>query len=81
MSKNKSIFRKKKTRYSNTFSRFIETKINETDIEKSIDLNIIGTANITKACSKKNQISIFFYKLCIPQDQEAIIKSPIQFFQ
>ena len=27
-------------------------KIHENDIVKSIDLNIIGTANITKACSK-----------------------------
>ena len=29
-------------------------KIHETDIEKSIDLNIIGTANITKICSDLN---------------------------
>ena len=27
--------------------------IHEKDIKKSIDLNIIGTANITKACEKK----------------------------
>ena len=28
-------------------------KLHEIDIKKSIDLNIIGTANITKACSEK----------------------------
>ena len=30
------------------------------DIKKSIDLNIIGTANITKACEKKNIKLIYF---------------------
>ena len=29
-------------------------KINEKKIEKSIDLNIIGTSNITKLCFQKN---------------------------
>ena len=29
-------------------------KVHETDINKSIDLNIIGTSNIVKACSEKN---------------------------
>ena len=28
-------------------------KVHETDINKSIDLNIIGTSNIVKACSEK----------------------------
>ena len=35
-------------------------KIHEQDISKSIDLNIIGTANITKACEKKNIKLIYF---------------------
>ena len=35
-------------------------KIHEENISKSIDLNIIGTANITKACSKKNIKLIYF---------------------
>src|SRR6056300_442589 len=34
--------------------------IHNREIEKSIDLNIIGTANITKACSKKNVKLIYF---------------------
>ena len=29
-------------------------KVHDEEIKKSIDLNIIGTANITKACSEKN---------------------------
>ena len=32
--------------------------IHETNIEKSIDINIIGTANIVKACKKKNLNSL-----------------------
>ena len=35
-------------------------KIHETNIKKSIDLNIIGTANITKACQNKNIKLIYF---------------------
>ena len=35
-------------------------KIHETNIKKSIDLNIIGTANITKACENKNIKLIYF---------------------
>ena len=35
-------------------------KIHELNISKSIDLNIIGTANITKACEKKNIKLIYF---------------------
>ncbi|MDC1176908.1 sugar nucleotide-binding protein [Candidatus Pelagibacter sp.] len=34
--------------------------VHEKDIKKSIDLNIIGTANITKACEKKNIKLIYF---------------------
>ena len=35
-------------------------KIHEKDISKSIDLNIIGTANITKICNKYNVKLIYF---------------------
>ena len=35
-------------------------KIHETNVEKSIDLNIIGTANITKACIK-NKIKLIYF--------------------
>jgi dTDP-4-dehydrorhamnose reductase len=35
-------------------------KIHEENISKSIDLNIIGTANITKACEKKKIKLIYF---------------------
>ena len=35
-------------------------QIHEKNISKSIDLNIIGTANITKACEKKNIKLIYF---------------------
>ena len=34
--------------------------IHDKDIKKSIDLNIIGTANITKACEKKKIKLIYF---------------------
>tara|TARA_B100000780_G_C21075879_1_gene433076 strand:- start:637 stop:1344 length:708 start_codon:yes stop_codon:yes gene_type:complete len=34
--------------------------IHEKDIKKSIDLNIIGTANITKACEERNIKLIYF---------------------
>ena len=35
-------------------------KIHENEIAKSIDLNIIGTANITKICSKLNIKLVYF---------------------
>jgi len=35
-------------------------KIHDKDIEKSIDLNIIGTSNVTKECAKKNIKLIYF---------------------
>ena len=41
-------------------------KIHEEKISKSIDLNIIGTANLVKACSeKKYKNNFFFHKLCL----------------
>ena len=41
-------------------------KMHEKNPSKSIFLNIIGTSNLVRACSeKKNQNSLFFYKLCI----------------
>ena len=35
-------------------------KVHEEDINKSINLNIIGTANITKACKDYNVKLIYF---------------------
>ena len=35
-------------------------KIHNSEIKKSIDLNIIGTANITKACAEKNIKLVYF---------------------
>ncbi len=35
-------------------------KIHDTNLSKSIDLNIIGTANIVKSCSEKNIKLIYF---------------------
>ena len=35
-------------------------KIHEKYIDKSIDLNIIGTANVTKACSELGIMLIYF---------------------
>tara|TARA_B110000285_G_C15014019_1_gene558000 strand:- start:67 stop:777 length:711 start_codon:yes stop_codon:yes gene_type:complete len=34
--------------------------VHDNDIKKSIDLNIIGTANITKACEEKNIKLVYF---------------------
>jgi len=34
--------------------------IHEKDINKSIDLNILGTANVVKVCSERNKKLIFF---------------------
>ena len=33
--------------------------IHEKQINKSIDLNIIGTCNLVKTCNKKNKINFF----------------------
>ena len=35
-------------------------ELHEKDINKSINLNIIGTANVTMACSQKNIKLIYF---------------------
>ena len=41
--------------------------IHDTNINKSIDLNIIGTSNLVKACNEnKIKIIFFFNKLCLP---------------
>ena len=57
-------------------------KLHETDIEKSIDLNIIGTANITKACSKKKIKLVYFSTNYVyPGSRGNYKESLIQFFQ
>ena len=41
--------------------------------EKSIDLNIVGTANVTKICLKKKcEINIFFNELCLSRYQRKL---------
>ena len=40
--------------------------IHDRNINKSIDLNIIGTANLVKMCNLyKKKINFFFHKLCL----------------
>ena len=40
--------------------------IHDNQIQKSINLNIIGSSNLVRACSeKKYKTHLFFYKLCI----------------
>ena len=40
--------------------------IHDRQIAKSIDLNIIGTSNLVKACiEKKNKNNFFLHKLCL----------------
>ena len=56
-------------------------KIHEKNIEKSINLNIIGTANITKACHEKNIKLIYFPTNYIYQEKKEIISKRIQFYQ
>ena len=43
--------------------------VHNTMISKSIDLNIIGTANVTKACYEKYKIDLFFNKLCLSRNK------------
>ena len=46
--------------------------LHEKNINKSIDLNIIGTANVTKACEKKYKVNIFFNKLCLSRNERQL---------
>ncbi len=44
--------------------------IHDKMINKSIDLNIIGTSNLVKICNeKKNKNYFFFYKLCLSRNE------------
>ena len=56
-------------------------KIHEENIIKSINLNIIGTANITKICSEENIKLIYFSTHLFIQEKKEIIQSQIQYFQ
>ena len=49
-------------------------KIHEKNIKKSIDLNIIGTANIIKACVEKNLKMIHFSTSYVYQGQKGNYK-------
>ena len=53
----------------------------EKDIKKSIDLNIIGTANITKACEEKNIKLIYFSTNYVYPGKKVIIKRMITYYQ
>ena len=54
--------------------------IHETEINKSIDLNIIGTANLVKVCVKEKIKIIFFQQVMFILALEAIIKKTIPCF-
>ena len=51
--------------------------IHDRQIQKSIDLNIIGTSNITKACAEKNIKLIYFLPAMFIQAQRATTRKPI----
>ena len=55
-------------------------KIHDENINKSIDLNIIGTANITKACSEKNIKLIYFSTNYVYPGKKEIIKRAVLFY-
>ena len=50
--------------------------IHDSDISKSIDLNIIGTCNIVKACKKNNIKLIYFSTGYVYEGKKGTIKSP-----
>ena len=49
--------------------------IHDRQIQKSIDLNIVGTSNITKACAEKNINSFIFLPIMYIQEQEVTTKN------
>ena len=49
-------------------------EIHDKDINLSIDLNVIGTANLVKACNKKNVKIIFLSTSYIYPGKKVIIK-------
>ena len=54
--------------------------IHEKKINKSIDLNIIGTANLVKVCSERNKKIIFFQLTMFIQEQKEITKRMIHYY-
>ena len=57
---NKFLYKNKITHLIHIAGLSRPMSIHEKDIEKSIDLNIIGTANIVKAC-KKNKVKLIYF--------------------
>ena len=55
-------------------------EIHKKDINKSIDLNIVGTANITKVCSKLNVKLIYFSTTMFIQVSVEIILKKTHFY-
>ena len=49
--------------------------IHDSDISKSINLNIIGTCNIVKACKKNNIKLIYFLLVTFMREKKETIKS------
>ena len=56
-------------------------KIHNTNIQNSIDLNVIGTENITKVCAEKNIKLIYFSTNYVYQGLKGNYKESIQYFQ
>ena len=54
--------------------------IHEKQINKSIDLNIIGTCNLVKTCNEKKIKLIFFPQVIFILAEKVIIKKQIQFY-
>ena len=51
--------------------------IHEKQINKSIDVNIIGTSNLVKICNTFNKKLIFFSPVMFTQEKKGIIKRVI----
>ena len=54
--------------------------LHEKNINLSIDLNIIGTANLVKACSKNNIKIIFLSTSYLYPGKKGIIKRKIRYY-
>ena len=56
--------------------------IHEKNIEKSIDLNIIGTANVTKVCKQHDiKVNLFFNKLCLSRKKRELQRDRSLYYQ
>ena len=53
--------------------------IHNKKVSKSINLNIVGTANVVTACEKLNVKIIYMSTSYVYEGKKEIIKKPIQF--